>query len=122
MTEAGPEIPVETATETDDSQSGSPSRGSDSQDERFVTVEKQLVHNSLCCRMNLTLGSARMALHREQARLLRGETRRVLSRVAQLEEEADTLEHRAREKREMVLKLLTELESRGKRVFRVSPI
>jgi hypothetical protein len=32
------------------------------------------------------------------------------------------LEHRAREKREMVLKLLTELESRGKRVFRVSPI
>ena len=118
MTEAGPEIPVETATETDDSQSGSPSRGSDSQDERFVTVEKQLVHNSLCCRMNLRLGSARMALRREQARLLRGETRRVMSHVARLEEEAKALENSVRKKRGMV----ANLESRGKRVFCGSPI
>ena len=67
-------------------------------------------------------GAARLALRREQAKLMRGETRRVVSHVARLEEEAEALENSARKKREMVANLLTDLESRGKRVFRGSPI
>ena len=63
-----------------------------------------------------------MALRREQTKLLREETRTVMSHVAQLEDEAEALEHSARKKREMVANLLTDLESRGKRVFRGSPI
>ena len=53
---------------------------------------------------------------------MRVETRRVMSHAARLEEEAEALENSARKKREMVANLLTDLESRGKRVFRGSPI
>ena len=67
-------------------------------------------------------GAAGLALRREQAKLMRGETRRVMSHAARLEEEAEALENSARKKREMVANLVTDLESRGKRLFLESPI
>ena len=61
-------------------------------------------------------------MRREQARLMRVETKRVMSWVTQLEEEARVLEERAMEKRKRAENLMTDLERRGNRVYRASPV